>query len=87
MLDDATMFDSMVTLAVALNDRTLMEHLYARALSRTQQLVSGGVFGFTWEQPILCGLAKLARGLGRQGGHDLRSDHALPAVVHRAELQ
>lgn len=61
---DLTLLGSLIDIALALDDRTLMEALRARALRQAHENVSGGVFGMTWDMPVRRGLAELCRGLG-----------------------
>jgi tetratricopeptide (TPR) repeat protein len=52
-------------LAALAQDRPMMESLYQRSLRRASHWATGGVFGFTWGQPVELALGRLAFALGR----------------------
>jgi len=72
MTTDATLFEPFAELAALTGNDAVMKTLYDASLPRAQRWSTGGVFGFTWDQPVTRGLGRIA---GAQGRFELARTH------------
>jgi tetratricopeptide (TPR) repeat protein len=70
LLLDASMPDYLTEIALVLGDRALLERVYETSAARAHELISSGVFGLTWDQPVERRLGRAAWGLGRLADAD-----------------
>lgn len=62
---DATLFESAADLAALSGNEDLISHLLTTSVARTERWSTGGVFGFTWDQPVARSLGRLALARGQ----------------------